>query len=671
VKTFLRNYILLILQALFLFFSVINARAQSLQDTLETVAIVGAKDSLTDRRNVFSSGQQLVRIEDRYKNLYQTQSVANLLSQQTSVFVKAYGINSMATLSFRGASSAQSSVLWNGVPVLNPALGVADVSLLGAGLFDDITVRYGSSAALYGSGNVGGVLQLDNAKTDFTPARKLKILGGAGSYGRQDISLNALFQNRRWSIDLRVFSQSAKNDFSYIDNKDTARVTENARLKAGGGIISVDYNLSRNTMINDHTISFKLWLQQYNRQIPAALFERLSVKEQQDASLRSLLSWERKWSGRMLLYAKASFNKERLQYKDGVALPDNRNTVDQYYQEIGWKWRIDDASAAKQVGKHTLLVLLPLQYSTVHGDNLDTMHSQFRPAVAIAYNFSTNNDRLKVSLALRQEWANNNKVPLLPGAGCNYSIFKVDNEETDYALSLRANVQRTYRIPTLNELYYFPGGNPDLKPEQGWSQDAGYTFTWGRHAGMSDSDYGWTLTHDVAVFNRNIKDWIYWLGGAIWTPHNIAAVHSRGLETDNKLEFTRAGLKLYLSLRTAYTLSTSEASYLPDDKSKGKQIPYAPRYNGQGNIGLEYRGFLINYNHTYTGYRFVTIDESQYLQPYTLGNIQIAYSLIIKDYLIQVSAHLQNMWNKDYKVVWERPMPRRYALLNLTLGLSK
>lgn len=672
-KKKLHPYIFLLLQV-FLFSSAPGIlRAQSLQDTLEVIDVFFRKDSVTDQRNLFAAGQQVQQIEDRYRDLYRTQSVAELLAQQTPVFIKAYGINSMATLSFRGASAAQSAVLWNGVPILNPALGVADVSLLGTGLFDNISVRYGSSAALFGSGNVGGALQLDNAKADFTKVAKVNILTGAGSYGRRDATLNTIFQNERWKIGLRAFYQAAKNDFPYTDHKDSLMVTENAGLKAGGGIFSADYNLDKNSSGGDgHLISFKLWMQQYSRQIPAALFEQSSVKTQKDASLRSLLSWQRKWTNRTLLYAKASLNREFLRYEDGVVLPDNKNTISQYYQEIGWKWRLDDPAAAA-MGKHTILVLLPLQYAAVKGDNLDSIHSQFRPAIAIAYNFSTDNDRLKASFSLRQEWANGRSVPLLPGVGAAYNLVSMNNPLSSFSFTIRANAQRTYRIPTLNELYYFPGGNEGLKPEQGWVQDAGYTLTWSLFKNMPRAEHksGFSFTHDAALFNRNIKDWIYWLGGAIWTPHNIAEVHSRGLETDNRLEIALSRLKLYLSVRTAYVLSTSEASYLPDDKSKGKQIPYAPRYNGQANIGLGLGSLLVNYNHTYTGYRFVTIDESQYLQPYSLANIQIAYSLIIKDYLIQASAQLQNIWNKDYKVVWDRPMPRRYMLFSLLFGIGK
>jgi iron complex outermembrane receptor protein len=44
----------------------------------------------------------------------------------------------------------------------------------------------------------------------------------------------------------------------------------------------------------------------------------------------------------------------------------------------------------------------------------------------------------------------------------------------------KASVSRNYRFPTLNDLYFLPGGNPDLKKESGWTYDAGLSFAVGK-----------------------------------------------------------------------------------------------------------------------------------------------------------------------------------------------
>jgi iron complex outermembrane receptor protein len=257
-------------------------------------------------------------------------------------------------------------------------------------------------------------------------------------------------------------------------------------------------------------------------------------------------------------------------------------------------------------------------------------------------------------LNLRGEAVDNNSY-LLPGGNIAYDI-------TNW-LTLKANAQKTYRVPTLNELYYNPGGNRNLLPESGWSTDAGYSF-------HSNSANRVVLNHELSAFNRVIDNWIVWFGGAIWTPHNIATVHSRGLETDNKLTVGLGKLNLHLVVNTSYVLSTTVSSYLSGDGSIGKQIPYAPRYNGQINIGFNFRQLYFNYNHTYTGYRFITVDESQWLMPYNTGNLQILYTLQVGSNNLQFTAQCNNVWNKRYQVVNGRPMPGINWLVGIRYSIN-
>jgi iron complex outermembrane receptor protein len=671
------------LRSIFLFLLIsafaCTSYAQQLQDTLREVHIRDntPKDTATDQRSKFTAGQNLVKIERRYKDLYETQSIANLLAQQSSVFIKSYGMNSIATLSLHGASAAQSSVLWNGVPVINPALGVADLSVLRTGLFSDVSVLYGSSAALFGSGNVGGAVMLDDGAPVFNNKNSATINAGYGSYGRIDGGVKVIVQHKRLRVGINGFYQRAKNNFNYTDANDVTRQMENARLEGAGGLLSLDYNLADKQMGLKHRIYLKVWLQQYDREIPPALFEEYSVKNQTDRSLRTLLGWEKN-TIRSTFYAKAAYSKEYLHYRDSTVSMDNENTVHQYYQEIGWKFRLQHPGKAHNPERHLLLLFAPLQYAVASGQNISSDKTQFRPALVAAYRFEGIHRRLNVNAAVRQEWVNGNTAPLLPGLGASLRV--IDRESTrkkkSFELLLYGNVQRTYRIPNLNELYYFPGGNVNLKPEQGWSQDGGYTINFGYGLlpeAVRDKMHGrhrFELTHSINVFNRNIQDWIYWLGGSIWTPHNIAGVHSRGLETSNKIELVLGEMKLHLGLNYTYVLSTTTESYLPGDSSIGKQIPYTPRYNFQGNLGLQWRDRLfVNYNQTYTGYRFVTTDESQYLKPYTTGNVQLSYNLYGKHQLVTISAQLQNVFNTQYEVVNARPMPGRNFLLQAKLGL--
>ncbi len=651
---------------------------QGVQDSIPEVYIHARPEKQNaDLRNRYNAGQKTIEIDQKYISAYQLQNIAQLLSQQTSVFVKSYGINGLATLSFRGASAAQSAVLWNGIPLMNPALGIADLSLLHTGLFDDVRLQYGSSAALYGNANVGGALVIGSSRPGFQARQEVALTLGAGSFGRKDIAGKWNWANKRWNINIRGFYQRADNDFRYEDHSGQQQQLDNARLSAGGVLVAADYNLSKvNSAVSAGVLSLQLWWQEYRRQIPPALFEPYSVKHQQDASFRSLLQW-RKQGRKFSYYIKSSYSDESLHYKDSVARQNNRNTVAQYYGEAGMEWRIhnpDQEENGESPFFHHLLLYVPFQYTTASGENMRRREEQVRPSVVAAYRLADAAGRLQLNIALRQELVNGERVPFLPGGGFLWKVWRKDNMASVYSFSFSGNIQRTYRIPTLNELYYFPGGNDQLKPEKGWAQEAGYiaTAVFKKKPGAGGPGREvFRISHGITMYHRKIDDWIYWMGGVIWTPHNIARVSSRGLETENEITCRVKETVWHLSFKWAYTLSTSLASYIPGDGSIGKQVPYAPRYNGQANLGLTWKGFFLNYNHTYTGYRFITIDESQYLLPYQTGNAQIMYGLNAGACKIQFAVQVQNIFNARYEIVSGRPMPGRYFLANIQLGWKK
>lgn len=614
-----------------------HAFAQSRSDSVLHEAQIKSKRKISSdaRLNDFSPGQKIKTIDSLTMQQYKLQSLSSLLTQQVPVFVKSYGFNGLATLNFRGSSAAQSAVYWNGVPIQNAALGIADVSTLPVLFMNKVNIVYGGSSALWGSGNVGGALVLESGAPVFDSGKKsLSVSAGAGSFHQYLGGLKGSISTRRWYIAANLFGQSALNDFTYTDNVGTEKRISNSRLQSGAGQLTAAYKIADN-----HTVSISAWYQQYDRHIPETLTDLYSVKKQNDASLRLLASWN-KVAEKSTWYARASLIRDEIDYSDSSVRIHSQYAVHQYFHEIGWKRSIRS--------KGQLMVFAPFQLSWI--DLLSgERKTQSKVALAAVYDHKLFNNRLDLAVNARQELIDEISV-FLPGASASFEV-------TDW-LSLRANAQRSYRAPTLNELYYFPGGNRHLKPEQGWSEDAGYT--------VKTRLASWRLYHDVSIFNRNIHDWVIWLGNAVWTPYNIAEVHSRGVETDNSLSYCRSTWQAHISVSTSYVLATTVISYMLNDGSIGMQIPYTPRYNARLNVGFAYRNFYINYNHTYTGYRFYTTDETGFLLPYQTGNVQLMYTAKVGRHSTQLSAQCNNIWNERYQVVANRPMPG----INWQLGIS-
>ncbi|PQJ13090.1 hypothetical protein CJD36_004925 [Flavipsychrobacter stenotrophus] len=618
--------------------------------TLKEATVNGEQTGNKDLKiKDFSPGQKLTAIDTVTLQQYRMQSIGSLLTQQVPVFVKSYGFNGLATLSFRGASAAQSQVLWNGVPIQNAALGIADVSTLPVMFMNTVDIIYGGSSALTGSGNVGGALLLGDESFSYAkkPYCVLSLSGSTGSFGQLATGGDIVASWKKWNVSAKILLQSASNNFGYKDENGKKVTADNSHLQGSAVTVRVSHLVKKVGNIN-----FMAWWQQYNREIPPALFEQHSYKKQIDGSLKLLANWATTFTNRNRLYARTSFIRDNIDYSDQALLLNSNAVTYQYFHEVGCEWLL---------GKHgRLLLFTPLQISWLTGAQTTGAKQQNKIALAGAYDLKLLDNKLNAAVNVRLESVDSTGFSLgkaqrflLPGASASYKLTQW--------LSLRANVQRTYRLPTLNELYYYPGGNAALKPEYGWNEDAGYTaaFTY----------KNFKVYHDLSVFNRNIHDWIIWLGGAIWTPHNIAEVHSRGVETENRVEYTTGKWKLHLKVNTAYVLSTTVSSYIYNDGSVGKQIPYAPRYNGQLNVGFTYKQLYFNYNHTYTGYRFTVADESVYLPPFRTGNVQLMYNTSIRRHQIQLTAQCNNIWSERYNVVFSRPMPGVNFLAGFRVGV--
>ncbi|MDQ3048949.1 MAG: Plug domain-containing protein, partial [Bacteroidota bacterium] len=107
------------------------------------------------RQTVFSSGNKTETLDSLLLEKYNT-NLADILINESQIFIKSYGLGSLATTSFRGAGSSHTAVLWNGFNLQSPMNGLLDVSLVPSGFIKNIQIQYGGSGALWGSGAVGG-----------------------------------------------------------------------------------------------------------------------------------------------------------------------------------------------------------------------------------------------------------------------------------------------------------------------------------------------------------------------------------------------------------------------------------------------------------------------------------------------------------------------------------
>ena len=73
-------------------------------------------------------------------------SMADILTFNSSVFVKSYGRATLSTVAFRGTSPSHTQVTWNGMRINNPMLGMTDFSTIPSYFIDNASLLHGTSS---------------------------------------------------------------------------------------------------------------------------------------------------------------------------------------------------------------------------------------------------------------------------------------------------------------------------------------------------------------------------------------------------------------------------------------------------------------------------------------------------------------------------------------------
>lgn len=605
------------------------------QDTtaLQNVEIVSTKDELAQL------GKKKEIIDSTIKEQFRFGSIADVLSYNTPVYIKNYGPGALSTTALRGGNAEQTAVLWNGFNIQNYMLGQADLSLLPSVLFEQIGVEYGGSSALWGSGAVGGSIHLDS-KSPFNKGLKGIVNVGGGSFGMYNSSAHVLYSKQRFVSSTKIYVNNSDNTFKYkdtLDHEQTIKRQKNAEYNFKGLMQELKFVIN-----SKQILSLNVWANDNHRHLPA--FNLADSKAyQQDKALRTSLNWS---------YAKQKFRSnvrtgffyERINYNDSLAdiFSDSRVQTFIADNENYFSW------ASKNVFNIGASVLS----TTGHSDNYSSAKNISRLSLLLGNKFSFLNEKLKTYVSVRLEYFSVGTLPVTGNVSLEYEILK--------GLTASLNAAKIYRQPTLNELFWVPGGNENLKAEEGYTCEGNLNFK--KKLGHV------LLSISGSAYSRKIENWILWVPGMGGNPApvNIQNVWSRGGETRWKANYDLKKFRLGLQLGSSYVLSTNESSELENNDNIGRQLVYTPRYNFNGHFSAGYGQFECVYFHQYVGYRFTAGDNSHWLSPYQLSSIKFNYKFIFSRANLVLFAACNNLFNTNYQVVAGRPMP----LSNYEFGIS-
>ncbi|MEG2612583.1 MAG: TonB-dependent receptor [Alistipes sp.] len=615
-----------------------------------------------------------------------TSSLADALSAGAPVFIKSYGRATLATASFRGTAPSHTQVMWNGMKLNSPMLGQVDFSLIPAYFIDDAALYYGASSVGIAGGGLGGAVSLATRPVQ-EKGFGLRYIQGAGSFCTFDEFAHFTYGAGRWGSSTRVLLSTSRNDFKFTNYRIKEFTTDEQ-----GQIIGSHYPVQRNknggfrdlhllqefdyTTVGGDRLTLAAWYMDSHRGLPMLSVDMNKEKEkkntQDERTLRAVASWERMRGG-LKLTARGGYTYTDLLYLYLADPEGNGNFREMIHSQsyvhtafaeaqaeycIGERWmfsasvamhqnyvRSGDAAAIgnAQIGGVDTLV----SYRQARFELSGFVAAKWRPI-----------PRLGLAINLRGELYGERTTPLIPAFFADFILSKRG------AIILKASAARNYRYPTLNDLYFRPGGNPALRPESGWTCDGGAEFTTR------------PLRGSMTAFYSDIDDWILWINNpklGICTPINIQRVESYGVETKLSADLPLGGTwRAFFDGNFAWTRSINRGKpFSPADRSVGKQLVYIPEFSGAFTARVAWRAWTASYKWSWYSERY-TMSSNDLgvvgrVKPYLMNDLALERRFACTWGTISLKGCINNLFNEEYESVLARPMARQNYSLFLSI----
>ena len=594
--------------------------------------------NISSPRSQYQIGLNIENIDSSEIERLNIRSLDELLQNNSAITIKKYGPGQLSTITLRGGSSYHTAVLWNGFQISSPLHGLTDLTLSDNFFFDQTSILYGGTSSLWGSGAVSGTVSLNN--TPYFQSG-LAVSGGvaSGSFSDNTQFASVSYGNSNYYGNIKFLNNSNKNDFSYLDNNDELQIQTNSAIVHKSFFSEHYFKTGRKSVLN-----FKLWHSWFEREIPSAIQQTNSNAIQTDKNTRITGEWKKINQGYQFSLRSALFSEQQMYDDKYLDQPSNNNCITLTNEAIIEKTIFQ---------KH--FIQTGISYTSNFVDSSANLQkiTLNRLALILLYRYQSINKKLEFSASTRKEYSNAGNSPLVYSSGVNYSISKL--------LLVRCSVSKVFRYPTINDLYWNPGGNEDLKPESGYSTEAGLDVKINK------------ATFNFTYYYRKMDEWIIWYPSTstLWRPQNLLEVKSRGLELNLNYSFTGRNFFLKTILGYNYTLSTNEKTFRAMDESYQKQLIYVPPHSANARITYGYKKFAITTSFLFTGYRYTTSDNSTWLDDYLLINIEAMQLFKLFDTAIRLFARVNNLSDTNYQSVANRPMPLRTISGGISINFQK
>lgn len=639
------------LKAIIATFIILNsiAVAYTQEDSLWSIDIneIKVKHDAVDKhlRSVY-----VKKMDSSLNEIYAGVPLSMTLNTTAPVYIK-QDAPGLATISIRGTGPDHTAIMWGCINVNSLTLGHSNMANISTFLFNDIEILYGSAGALLGTDAMGGAVMLSS---DTPQKNQYSIMQEVASFHNYFTGAKAYITDGKVSSSTKLYHAIGKNDFPFTHTskspleKDYKKDTQlNANVHNYGIIQELNYDLNKKNFL-----SGKFWFENNVHGIKprmASNDEGEAVDSIEEIHIRSQLHYNTAISKKSFFNAWCGHVRDNQLYKNSQIMT-NRVLAKAEYNQNFTKF-ID-----LKIGEDVKYI-----FTNVHA--YETQRKELRADSYLSSIFTLN--RLVAVLSFRNSYVTGVNFSNVPSATVRYKLISRDF----HSLKARGTIAESYKVPTLNDRFWEPGGNPDLLPEKGINYELGFDYSFIKNTLKSK--------FSANVFYKNVSNWIQWTpGAAYWEAKNYKRVESKGADMFFDVSKTFGKWKAIVNSNFAYTsVVTKETASAADSLKLDKQMYYSPKYLGGISISIKYKYWLMTVSSNYHGKVITRYDQNytngrKSLPPYYMTNFTISKKIKISRTFLTVASSIYNAFDVVYQSIEDYAMPGRNYSIRLSLNFN-
>lgn len=602
----------------------------------------------------FMSGYKIQKIDSINLARFQYQTLADFLQFQAPLALKSYGSGQLTTIAFRGTSANHTAVLWNGLNINSPTVGLSDLSTIPMMGFDQMAIQYGSSASCVGTDAVGGSILLNSAPKWQNRGINSVIGTQFGSFRSGNLNagirMNKPFKRFEYSNKTLIYGGISRNFNGENPNTDAIRTDRKGREYSVEPSKTIQKGFVHDSYIRFITnkksdyklIYFNSWITDNKLTIQPTVLTYREITQTQ--AYRFILGSQLNNTS-----IKLGFIRDILDYGKGDFTSPSHASTDRYIFRVEHDFfNHNQSNFSVRIGSE--IVHFATQVDGYGPQIIQENRGDGYALIRKAFKVQKQPNKLIATLNLRQALSSVYKAPFTPALGINYSAITSENQQ----INLLGNIAQSYRLPTLNERYWQVLGNPNIQPEKGFNKEIGI-----EHKLMFNQYLNLYTT--INAFHNLIDNWTYWNPAKNYRVENLQQVLSKGLEFSSSLKFNN-----YLAFQTsgitlAYSLTHASQQKVYDIYAQdlvGKQLIYVPRHSITMNTYYGSKKWNVSLQGLFNSARYFTFDHSgEPFPPYFILNSTFSHQIKVGPQKGNFILQANNLTNTVYPNVKRNAMP--------------